>query len=131
MSISAYRKTIATTESPRQIERRLLSEATSKLLEHIEYDTLTDGESKLRVQANGLQEALSENLRLWQALMFDLMEGENGLPPQLRASLISLALWVQRQTSGVLAGKQKIGPLIDVNRSVARGLGGDTGQTGE
>lgn len=131
MSINAYRKTIANTESPRQIERRLLSEATSKLLEHIEYDTLQDGESKLAVLANGLSDAIHTNVRLWRALMYDLMEKENALPPQLRASLISLALWVERHSNGVLSGRQKIGPLIDINRSIARGLGGDSGQNGE
>ena len=131
MSISAYRKTIANTEPPRQIERRLLTEANSKLLEHIDYDTLQDGESKLAVLAQGLGEAIHNNARLWRALMYDLMESENALPPQLRAGLISLALWVERHSNGVLSGTQKVGPLIDINRSVARGLGGDSGQSGE
>ncbi len=128
MSIHAYRKTIANTESPRQIERRLLSEATSKLLDHIDYDALQDGESKLAALSNGLGDAIHTNARLWRALMYDLMEAENALPPPLRANLISLALWVERHSNGVLAGTQKIGPLIDVNRSIARGLGGDHGQ---
>ena len=131
MGINAYRKTIAQTEAPRQIERRLLSEATSKLLEHADYDKLQDGESKLAAQAAGLGEAIANNVRLWQALMFDLMEKENALPPQSQASLISLALWVQRHSNGVLAGKQKVGPLIEVNRSIAQGLGGDPGHNRE
>lgn len=128
MSISAYRKTISQTDSPRQIERRLLSEASSKLLEFIEYDSLQDSESKLAVLSSGLSSAIDSNLRLWRALMYDLMEKENELPPQLRAGLISLALWVERHSNGVLNGSQKIGPLIDINRSIARGLGGDSGQ---
>lgn len=131
MSINAYRKTIASTESPRQIERRLLTEVTSQLLEHIEYDTLQDPEGKLRAQADGLREALWKNGQIWQALKFDLMEAENAFPPQLRASLISLALWVERHTNGVLKGTQKLGPLIDVNRTIIRGLSGDTGQSKE
>ena len=131
MSINAYRKTIANTESPRQIERRLLTEVTAQLLEHIEYDAIQDAESKLAAQANGLRDILWQNSRIWQALRFDLMDAENALPPQMRATLISLALWIERHTNGVMAGKMKIGPLIDVNRSIIRGLSGDTGQSRE
>ena len=131
MSINAYRKTIASTESPRQIERRLLSEVTSQLLGHIAYDTLQDPESKLRAQADGLREVLWKNSQIWQALRYDLMEPENALQPQLRAGLISLALWVEKHTASVLEGKQKLGPLIDINRSIIRGLNGDSGQSRE
>lgn len=130
MSISAYRKTIAKTETPRQIERRLLTEVTSKLLEHIDFDLLTDAESKLAALDGDLRDAIWRNEQIWLALKFDLMESENALTPQLRASLISLALWVERHSIAVLTGKQKIGPLIDVNRSIIRGLSGDTGQSG-
>lgn len=128
MSISAYRRTMAQTESPRQIERRLLSEATNLLRTHIAFDMLQDPESILSMLANGLRDAIWRNQQIWQALKVDLMSSENSLPPALRGSLISLALWVDRHSFAVLEGKQKIKPLIDVNLSIIRSLNGDTGQ---
>lgn len=131
MGISAYRKTIAQTESPRQIERRLLTEVTAELKEHVRFDMLPDAESKLALLAQGLRETVWRNQRIWQALRFDLMEAENALDPILRARLISLALWVERHGTKILEGKQKIRPLIDVNLSIIRGLSADEGQSRE
>lgn len=131
MGVTAYRKTIASTEAPRQIERRLLSEVTSQMRQHLEYDLLQDPESKLKALANGLRDAIWRNQKIWNALKFDLMEPENQLPEELRASLISLAIWVERHSPGVMEGKQKLKPLIDINLSVIRGLSGDTSSDAE
>lgn len=128
MGIRAYRKTIAQTETPRQIERRLLTEVTADLKEQLQFDLLQDAESKLNLLAQGLRETVCRNQRIWQVLKFDLIESENALDPALRANLISLALWVERHCTGVLEGKLKIKPLIDVNLNIIRGLNGDPGQ---
>ena len=130
MGIRAYRKTIAQTETPRQIERRLFSEVTSDLKEQIDFDLLDDPESKLASLSQGLRQIVHRNQRIWQTLRFDLMESGNALDPALRASLISLALWVERHSTGVLEGTQKIKPLVDVNLSIIRGLSGDRDSAG-
>ncbi|MCE8008964.1 flagellar biosynthesis regulator FlaF [Aestuariivita sp.] len=131
MGINAYRQTIAKTEAPRQIERRLLSEATSLLLQHTDFDALETKEEKLAALSGGVRDAIWKNEQIWLAFKFDLAEQENGLPPQVRASLISLALWVEKHSVGVLRGTQKIKPLIDINRSIIRGLSGDASEEGE
>lgn len=128
MSINAYRKTMAQTESPRQIERRLLSEATKQMRECIAFDMLQDSEGKLEMLANGLRDAIWRNQQIWQALKVDLMSSDNSLSPALRGTLISLALWVERHSFAVLEGKQKVKPLIEVNLSIIRGLNGDSSQ---
>jgi flagellar biosynthesis activator protein FlaF len=46
----------------------------------------------------------------------------NGLPPPLRAGIISLALWVDRFTSDVVTGRDSIDELIGVNRAIIDGL---------
>ena len=46
----------------------------------------------------------------------------NQLPDTLRASIISIALWVDRFTSDVVAGRDSIDGLIQVNRSISEGL---------
>ena len=47
----------------------------------------------------------------------------HGLPDALRASIISIALWVNRHASEVMKGREPIDPLIEVNRSLLEGLG--------
>lgn len=131
MSINAYRKTIAHTEQPRQIERRLLSEVTAELKDHIDFDILQNSEGKLSALNDGLRTKIIRNQKIWQVLMHDLMESENLLDPALRANLISIALWVDRHSTAVLKGDKKIMPLITVNLSIIRGLSGDSGNVGE
>lgn len=131
MSINAYRKTIAHTEQPRQIERRLLSEVTAELKDHIDFDIIQNSEGKLSALSDGLRVIIVRNQKIWQVLMHDLMESENLLDPALRANLISIALWVDRHSIAVLKGDKKIMPLITVNLSIIRGLSGDSGNVWE
>ena len=56
--------------------------------------------------------------------MFDCMETENPLPDALKASIISLALFVDDYTTEVLIGRKEIDPLIEINRNVIKGLKG-------
>jgi flagellar protein FlaF len=46
----------------------------------------------------------------------------NALPETLRASIISLSLWVNRHTSEVMRNEEVIGPLIEINRIIMQGL---------
>jgi flagellar protein FlaF len=54
----------------------------------------------------------------------DCSANGNALPDQLRASIISISLWVGRYSSEVMQRNADIEPLIDVNRSVMQGLAG-------
>lgn len=127
MSIAAYKRTISETESPRQIERRVLSQVTAELESYSqEYDQAEKPLEKLAILSSGLRDVLWRNERIWIALKNDLAEPRNTLPPELKASLISLALWVENHTRGVLSGSQKTRPLIEINKSIIRGLSGQT-----
>ena len=66
--------------------------------------------------------ALHRNLQLWIALSADLLDDANKLPEQVRASLLSLSIWVEKHTKSVLAGSATVDALIDVNRSIIAGL---------
>lgn len=126
MSIAAYKRTISDTESPRQIERRVLSSVTaemeSKYLAFDQAETLGD---KLALLADGLRDTLWYNERIWMTMRNDLAETGNALSPDLKAGLISLALWVETHTQGVFKGEKTVKPLLDVNRSIVRGLEGN------
>jgi len=126
MSITAYKRTISDTETPRQIERRVLSSVTAELeSRQLEFDQVATSGEKLAILANGLRDSLWYNERIWMTMRNDLAESGNALSPDLRAGLISLSLWVATHTQGVMKGEKKIKPLLDVNRSIIRGLEGN------
>ena len=79
-------------------------------------------------QANGRGsresvEALLFVNRLWTILMEDLAHAENGLPDSLKASLISIGIWILRQAEDIRQGRSEdFKPLIDVSETVCIGL---------
>ncbi|WP_363346649.1 flagellar biosynthesis regulator FlaF [Methylocystis echinoides] len=61
--------------------------------------------------------------RLWSIFISDLSNDENGLPHDLRASLISIGFWVRRETDLIDRGESvNFDGLIDVNKLIADGL---------
>jgi flagellar protein FlaF len=124
MSITAYKRTISDTEAPRQIERRVLVQATADLESYLEFDDTEERLDKLRFLASGLRDALWNNERIWLTFKHDLADKENSLSPDLRATLVSLAIWVESHSEAVLKGAEQVGPLVSVNRSIIRGLSG-------
>lgn len=118
MSVSAYKKTIKETESPRNIEKRVFSRVTGNL-EKLEDNP--DNYLKAEYKA-----ALWENQKLWMALRSDLVLPENSLPPNLKAQLISIGIWVDNHTQKILRGQGRIVDLVNVNKSIIHGLEGKT-----
>lgn len=126
MSIAAYKRTISDTESPRQIERRVLSSVTAEIeSNYLAFDQAETLGERLALLAGGLRDTLWYNERIWMTMRNDLAETGNALSPDLKAGLISLALWVETHTQGVLKGEKNVKPLLDVNRSIVRGLEGN------
>lgn len=113
MSLQAYQQAASRAESPRDSEYRLFAQVTLALMEAAKTDP---GDIPGRI------DALDWNRSLWTVLLSDCGSPENQLPPQLRASIISLALWVGKHTSAVIRRKEEIQPLIDVNRLIMQGL---------
>ena len=61
--------------------------------------------------------------RLWAALLEDLASGGNDLPESLKASLISIGIWVLRRVEDIRMGKSTdFSALIDVTRTISGGL---------
>lgn len=122
MSIAAYKNTIRHSESPRQIERRILSRLTGELEAFGAYDSATSSLERLNILANGLRTALSENQTFWAALKRDLALPTNALPTELRAGLLSIAIWVDQKTKTVLGGQPGVMALVEINRTIVAGL---------
>lgn len=112
MSLHAYQRARTMTESPRATEARLMRQITGELI--AARDAGTSGLS--------LTPVLFRNREVWNAFTDACGARGNQLPDALRASIISIGLWVDRYTSDVAAGRAEIEPLIDVNRSVIEGL---------
>ena len=113
MSLQAYHQAATRAESPRQTEYRLFAQVTLALMEAAKADP---GDVAARV------DALDWNRRVWTVLGDDCANPANGLPAPLRASIISLAIWVGRHTSAVIRRREDIEPLIEVNRLIMQGL---------
>ncbi|WP_109468049.1 flagellar biosynthesis regulator FlaF [Albibacillus kandeliae] len=125
MSITAYRRTLREVESPRQIERRLLTTITGRMEQFAEeYDSAESSFVRLTVLSSGLREAIAENQKIWSAMKYDLTLPENQLPADLRASLISLANWVEKTSSGILGGRAGVRALTTVNNNIIVALSG-------
>lgn len=116
MSIKAYQQTARRTENPREVEYRLFAQVTSALT-----DAAVTGKSDLRK----LIDALDWNRRVWSAMSMDCASPDNGLPAQLRANIISLAIFVSKHTSAIMREDEDIQDLIDINRLIMQGLAGE------
>jgi flagellar protein FlaF len=61
--------------------------------------------------------------RLWSIFMNDLNNPENELPLQLRAGLISIGIWVNKEIERVRTGKTTdLTAMIEINEIVRDGL---------
>ena len=109
---SAYSSVQKQTETPQQVEYRLLGQVTTAL-------------RKAQKAETGLQERLSAilwNGKVWDAFLCDLSEPGNNLPDSLKNSLIQLAQWVARETELAIEGKAELDAMINVNRQIMEGL---------
>jgi flagellar biosynthesis activator protein FlaF len=113
MSLRAYQQAATRAEPPRDVEYRLFGQVTRALIAASEAPA-TDYATRI--------DALDWNRRLWSTLALDCSSEDNQLPPQVRASIISLSLWVGRHSSLVMRGEDDFEALIDINRTMMQAL---------
>ena len=113
MSLQAYKQAANRAESPRDTEYRLFAQVTLALMEAARADPS---------DISGRIDALDWNRSIWTVLLTDCSSPDNQLPAALRASIISLGIWVGKHTSAVIRRQEEIQPLIDVNRLIMQGL---------
>ncbi|SDX82719.1 flagellar biosynthesis regulator FlaF [Citreimonas salinaria] len=111
---NAYVQTSSSTRTDRDTEYRVLARISHRL--------------RAAAQEKGpkafpkLAEALVENRTLWDTFAVDVAHPENGLPKELRAQIFALAQFVNAHTGKVLAREAKVGPLLEVNAAILKGL---------
>ena len=112
MSLKAYQQAQVTTEDPRATEYRLFGQVTGALLTAKEANAV----------GSPLVEAVDWNRRLWRTLAADCMDDRNTLTQDVRASIVSLSLWVTKYSKQVTREGASLDPLIEINRTVMQGL---------
>lgn len=112
MSVQAYNRVRTVSEAPRSAEYRLLGQVTGALI----------AAEEAGLSGPALMDALHWNREIWATFGAACADGANGLPPPVRAGIVSLSLWVDRHSSAVVSGREGVRDLIDVNRMVMDGL---------
>lgn len=111
MSLTTKYQQTQITTSPRQAEYRLMTDVTRALMA-----------AQGGPRNEKYHHCVHWNLRMWLAFQEDVADDDNRLPDQLRAGIISLSLWVERETFKALRGEVELDDLIEINRTVMAGL---------
>ncbi|HEY0107658.1 MAG TPA: flagellar biosynthesis regulator FlaF [Rhizomicrobium sp.] len=114
MTLKAYQNTQRVTEDPRATEYRLFGQVTGALIDA----------QKRGIAGGPLAEAVDWNRTLWRTLASDCMDDRNALTNEVRATIVSLSLWVSRYSKQVTRNGASLDPLIEVNRNIMQGLQG-------
>ena len=74
--------------------------------------------------SDGCERALTYNQLLWSIIQADVAEGKNILPDELKANLISLSIFVDKQTTKALADptEEIFDSLSNINLQISEGL---------
>lgn len=111
-ALTGYAQAATVAPVPRDTEYRVFADVTRHLA-----DVRRDGADFAR-----LADALYRNQRLWTRLAGDVAGDGNGLPPELRAQIISLAGFVREHSRKVLQNGATPDVLIEINTAIMRGL---------
>ena len=109
---AAYAKVKPTKEGYRDLEYKVLGTVTGALIKA----------NKQGTELSDKFNAVLWNEKVWNAFRCDLSSPDNQLPDELKASLISLAIWVSKETNRVMDHLADLDGLISINRQVMAGL---------
>lgn len=108
MSASSYANVQSRIETPRETEIRAFR--------------YVNGLLSSAGDAAGRAAALHKAHRLWSILLGDLARPDNKLPVELRAGLVSLGLWAQREALARLSDDRGVEPLLALHRDMIEAL---------
>lgn len=110
----AYEQQQKQSLSPREVEAMAFTKAA----------LLLEDAKKIANDVDEFSRALRFNHLLWTIMQADITEDENQLPPEIKANVMSLSIFVDKQTTKALrSGDGKdLDVLININRNLAAGL---------
>ena len=111
----AYQQTRRAVVSGRDLESMLLLKAAARL------QGVKDGWPGRESELVG---ALTYNRKLWTVLIDLILKPTNPLPDEVKRNLANIAVFIFKQTIDIECAPdpEKIGPLVDLNRTIAEGL---------
>ncbi|MEQ8711119.1 MAG: flagellar biosynthesis regulator FlaF [Rhodospirillales bacterium] len=112
--IAAYQATQKKSLSPREVEAMAFTKAA----------LMMEDAQKAPDDYDKYAQALRFNQLLWTIIQADVTDPANQLPPELKANVVSLSIFVDKHTgSALLEGKpEMLNVLININRNLAEGL---------
>ena len=112
--LKAYAQTQKSALPPREVEAMAFTKAALMLDE-------AKGQTE---DYDAYAAALKFNQLLWTIIQADIVDTANTLPPQLKANILSLSIFVDKQTVKALADTNgdHLDSLIDINKNLAEGL---------
>jgi len=124
--VDAYKRTLNQTGTSRDTEFRLLGQVTTALINA--QKTMGDIKTDPQKMAQ-YADALNWNARLWDLFVEDCGSAGNQLPREIRGAIVSLGIWVKKETAMALNGEGDLDSLIAVNRDIMKGLRGTAENT--
>ena len=112
--VGAYAQQQKRNLTPREVEAMAFTKAAVLLEEAKKHSQNIDEYSK----------ALRFNHLLWTIIQADLTEPDNQLPPEIKANVMSLSIFVDKQTTKAMRSSNApdLDVLININRNLAAGL---------
>ena len=111
----AYSPQTSSLRSDRSTEHQLFSEATRRLRQTA---------ANLPSNFAAFAEAIHANRIIWTHLAAQVADDENALSDDLRARIFYLAEFTSFHSGKVLKNEADVGPLIEINTAIMRGLSG-------
>ena len=121
-ALDTYKQVDKNTNSGRETEARVLTEAALKLKKC--QDNWNDPEWN-----NQLDSALRYNQKIWSLFQSELEREDNPLPQKLRGDILRLAAFIDKRIFEVMAypSPEKLTIIININQNLAAGLRGNPG----
>ncbi len=112
--VAAYAQQQKRNLSPREVEAMAFTKAA----------LLLEDAKKVTNNIEEYAKALRFNHLLWTIIQADLTEPDNQLPPEIKANVMSLSIFVDKQTTKALRSSvaSDLDVLININRNLAAGL---------
>ncbi len=112
--VAVYQQQQKRNLTPREVEAMAFTKAA----------LLLDDAKKHTGNIEEFAKALRFNHLLWTIIQADLTEPDNQLPPEIKANVMSLSIFVDKQTTKALRSSvaADLDVLININRNLAAGL---------
>ena len=122
LAYKAYGQVKQRTAEEKEIEFALFQQITDAL------EQVTNNEN---ASPSEWVDAVHRNQQLWTTIAIDLLHPGNGLPEEMKRSLLYLAEFVRQNSMKILAGDGDIADLVEINHTIMQGLAGESRNTAD